>query len=299
MLAMTHVLCPSTTPQPVEKLPGRAGSKGGHPTRSASTVRCHSKAVRQRNQRVETYRALVRPLAIHYARCSQECSEDLIQVGLLGLIRAAELYSKERKIPFEAFARPHIRGAILHYLRDVAPRVRLPRRQAELQERLNRVFSAMLADQRPGDRNPTISPDQCRRHLGVSDEQWILLTRQRDMNKALPLESAPPLERERARPVGASHPDDPEKEAGPAHGSDAERVRILLAQVGERERQVVRRVVLNGWSYRKVALEMGVSPMTVQRVLKRGLNELRERLDSGAFRLNHRVDRVASVPPGC
>lgn len=296
---MSHVLCPSTIPQPVEILPGRPGSNGSHPTRSAPPARSRSRALRQRNQRVETYRALVRPLAIHYARCSQESSEDLIQVGLLGLIRAAELYSRKRKIPFEAFARPHIRGAILHYLRDVAPRVRLPRRQAELQERLNRMFSKLLAEQRPGDRNPGISPDACRRQLGVSDEQWILLTRQREMNKALPLESAPPLEREMAIPVGTFRPEDPEEDAGPLHSSAAERVRLLLDQVDEREREVLRRVVLNGCSYRNVALDMGISPMTVQRLLKRGLNELRERLDAEEFRRNRRVDRVASVPPGC
>ena len=155
-----------------------AGSNRKSPHPSASPARSRSRALRQRNQRVETYRALVRPLAIHYARCSQESSEDLIQVGLLGLIRAAELYSRERKIPFEAFARPHIRGAILHYLRDVAPRVRLPRRQAELQERLNRLFST---DGRPRDqriRTPSISADHAGASLGVSDEQWSLLARQ-------------------------------------------------------------------------------------------------------------------------
>ena len=255
--------------------------------------------MRRRNQRVETYRALVRPLAIHYARCSRECSEDLTQVGMLGLIRAAELFSKERQKPFEAFARPHIRGAILHYLRDVAPRVRLPRRQAELQERLNRDFSAMVAHQRLEDPGFGVNPDQCRRRLGVSNEQWLLLNRQKDINLALPLDAAAPLERERAVPVGASHPSEPEHEVKSPYSSAAGRLRLLLDQMGERERRVVRKVILYGWSYRQVALEMGMSPMTVQRVLKRSLNQMREQLESEEFRMNSPVDRGASDPPRC
>ena len=85
----------------------------------------------QRNRQVEANRDLVGPIAAHYAAHSAEAREDLEQVGLLGLIRAAELYSSDQGTPFEAFAKPHIRGAILHYLRDQAPAVRLPRRQAE------------------------------------------------------------------------------------------------------------------------------------------------------------------------
>lgn len=257
--------------------------------------------VRQRNQRVETYRQMVRPLAVHYARCSPESSDDLTQVGLLGLIRAAELYRRDRNIPFEAFARPHIRGAILHYLRDVAPRVRLPRRQAELQERLNRLVSDRWAAQRSEDPNPQQSADQCRRSLGVSDEQWRLLARQRLLNRAFPLEATPQAVREAATPVDQEL-DDPggdDGSEGRGHESSSCRALKLLDQLETRQSQVVRRVVLNGWSYRKVGLELGISPMTVQRVLKRGLDQLRQQLDDSGFRPGNPADRDAFAPPAC
>ena len=61
-----------------------------------------------RNRRVEQYQAVVRPLALHYSRCCRESFDDLLQVGLMGLIRAAELYREDRHTPFEAFARPHM-----------------------------------------------------------------------------------------------------------------------------------------------------------------------------------------------
>jgi len=62
-------------------------------------------------------RELVRPMTLHYSALAPSAADDLIQVCLLGLIRGAELFSTSlgRR---QAFARQHIRGAILHYLRD-------------------------------------------------------------------------------------------------------------------------------------------------------------------------------------
>ena len=81
----------------------------------------------RRNARVEHHMRLVEPLARRYASKSGQDPDDLLQVGLMGLLRAAERYEGQRDIPFSAFARPHIRGAILHYLRDKAAIIRLPR----------------------------------------------------------------------------------------------------------------------------------------------------------------------------
>ena len=68
------------------------------------------RTLQQRNARIEQYQQLVRPIALHYHLRCAEPLEDLVQVGLLGLLRAAELYSRQRQTPFDAFARPHIRG---------------------------------------------------------------------------------------------------------------------------------------------------------------------------------------------
>lgn len=108
------------------------------PTPAGRRLRRRTRLER-RNRLVEAHRDLVGPLARHYTSCTAEPLDDLLQVGLLGLIRAAELFQPSQGTPFGAFARPHIRGAILHHLRDCAPAVRLPRRQAELQEKLLRL----------------------------------------------------------------------------------------------------------------------------------------------------------------
>jgi len=97
-----------------------------------------------RNRRITEHLPLVEPWVRHYSRCSGEPAEDLRQVAVLGLIRAAERFNGNQQVPFAAFARPHIRGALLHYLRDQAHVIRIPRRVQEqrsagVQPKLRRV----------------------------------------------------------------------------------------------------------------------------------------------------------------
>jgi len=250
------------------------------PSPSHQTQSCRG----SRNHRVEQYRAVVRPLALHYSRCSRECFDDLLQVGLMGLIRAAELYREDRHTPFEAFARPHIRGAILHYLRDAAPLVRLPRRQAELQERFNRLQQHPLLQADPGQGITVLS-----RTLGVTPTEWHRLEVQRLL----------------ARPANLDDPSLAESVA--AHTSvetcglesAGPSVASLLALLEPRQQLVVRQVVLAGWSYRRLGRQMEVSPMTVKRLLHKGLEQLRRHLEAGGFSPGGRPDRAASAVPGC
>lgn len=219
--------------------------------------------LRQRNRRVEAHCQLVRPLAVHYAQISRESSEDLQQAGMLGLIRAAELYSHERKTPFEAFARPHIRGAILHYLRDVSPLVRLPRRQAELQDRIMQ----WQRQQGPGLSRAEMQATM-QRELGLSPEQLLLLERNWAMNRPASLETASLEDMNNGEEAGL-----PDIVKAPMS------VGAMLEILDSRQQLIVRRVVLEGWSYRKLANDLGVSPMTVQRQLRKGLERLRQHLD--------------------
>jgi RNA polymerase sigma-B factor len=237
-----------------------------------------ARALRQRNRLVDGHRDLVRPLALHYAQRCPEPLEDLQQVGLIGLIRAAELYRPQQKTPFPAFARPHIRGAILHHLRDVAPRVRLPRRQAERLERL--LKEQGQAQLRPG------AP-----RMSLPAEEREVLLRQRQLCRALPLEG-PLLEGLAAQdPEEAMRLDPPEQTAQAVRGS--------LQRLAPRERQVVAQVVLAGASYRHLAQELGISPATVKRLLQQGLDSLRRQLEDAGVRGSGRSHPAPSAAPGC
>ena len=185
---------------------------------------------RHRNARVEQHLAIVDPVARHYAASSGQDQEDLRQVGLLGLLRAAERFEPNRSVPFAAFAKPHIRGAILHYLRDGAALVRIPRRDQGAASHSSIVMNAAKQ----------------RRSLITSDLDQLL--------------SMEPVRTE------------PEQ----LEGSTA--VMTALADLDKPERQAVTHVVLKGQSLRQAGRCIGVSAMTVQRRLKRGLNSLRHEL---------------------
>ena len=187
--------------------------------------------IRRRNQRVNDHLQLVSPIARHYAnRCGVEC-DDLNQVGLMGLLRAAENFNADRCVPFHAFARPHIRGAILHYLRDNASMVRMPRRWQESKENeegaknsgapLRRVYCCAEAVADPN------------HELTVAIEQ---------------------IERSKL-------------------------VQTTLSGLGGPERTAIEEVVLHGLSLRAAGKASGVSAMTMQRRVKRGLEQLRSALE--------------------
>lgn len=236
---------------------------------------------RRRDERINQYRQLVEPIARHYQRRCAEPLDDLVQVGLLGLLRATELYRSAQHTPFEAFARPHVRGAILHYLRDQAALVRLPRRLQEQRQQLARLQQL----------HPELSrPEQWRQAMGLNMEQWNRLRAAGLTRRPLTLE--PAMEDQLAQPDPSGAAEVATSEWGGLNGST--NPLQLLATLAADQRVVVERVVLAGWSYRRTGAALQISPMTVQRRLQRGLGQLRNRLSqaSGAC-------PAPSGAPGC
>jgi RNA polymerase sigma factor for flagellar operon FliA len=80
----------------------------------------------ERDQLVITHVGLVKAMAHRLAQRlpSQVEMNDLISVGVLGLIDAAGRYRPSMGVPFDAFARRRVQGAMLDALRDLdwAPR---------------------------------------------------------------------------------------------------------------------------------------------------------------------------------
>ena len=253
------------------------------------------RALQQRNQRVTQYRGLVTPIAVHYGRRCPEPVDDLVQVGLLGLLRAAELYRPHTTTPFEAFARPHIRGAILHYLRDSALAVRLPRRQMELHDKLRQLKASWCAQhgQEP-------SADDLRTALQLSPTQWQDLLRGQAMGRPIAFESGGDHPLAFCRLGSGLAEDEIRLDNEPEEQLEHLQRQLMALEPGLR--QVILKVVLSGWTYRRTAAWLHVSPMTVQRRLKRGLALLRAALTPPAaveLSSRRRPHPVASVVPAC
>jgi RNA polymerase sigma-B factor len=132
------------------------------------------------------------------------------------------------------------------------------------------------------------TPAELCRQLGVSCQQWGSLQQQRQLRRSCSL--AP----DQLELVAAPCADPPEDEAG-----GASEVEAMLAILEPRQRLVVRQVVLAGWSYRRLGKQMQVSPMTVQRLLRGGLDRLRRHLTQLEVTPGARADREPSAAPAC
>ena len=224
-----------------------AGNHAGKQTKNPGKA-----TVASRNGRVEEYQTLVKPIAAFYATCTPEPFDDLLQVGLMGLMRAAELYCSSNSAPFEAFAKPHVRGAILHYLRDAAPLIRLPRRVAELQQKAKRDL------------------DREGFGLELTDSQRRGLEELKAWRPPISLDQLPLDGLDIAVPT----------EANPGLGAEDTAAAVAALQGLDAQSQwIVGKVVLEGWSYRRAASQLQVSPMTVQRRLKQGLALVKSALE--------------------
>ena len=224
-----------------------------------------SRRIRSRNQRVQNHLALVNSVAGHYAAHTAELREDLHQVAVIGLIRAAERYDSRSNVPFAAFARPHIRGAVLHYLRDVAPMVRVSRR---LQERCHAVRQCRRAMASTTGHEAT--PAQLCSQLGLSDRQWDQLELaglSRDAGGLSIRQLNEADEQLQAFAADAAERED-----------ESETALQALQRLSDRQRQVVEAVVFHGLSLRAVAAREGSSAATVHRRLHQALAELRRLL---------------------
>jgi RNA polymerase sigma-B factor len=70
---------------------------------------------------------LVEKIAGRYAQDGVEVFDDLVQVGVIGLIKAVDRYNPAKGTAFSSYAVPYIRGEILHHRRDRAGALKIPR----------------------------------------------------------------------------------------------------------------------------------------------------------------------------
>ena len=129
------------------------------------------------------------------------------------------------------------------------------------------------------------SSEDLRRALGLSTPQWQELQRGKAMARPIGLaDEVIDAWAEQAvdREAGSAQHGSAQKPGEDGEGEYQLRLKRQWARLEPDLRQVVDKVVLSGWTYRRTAALLKVSPMTVQRRLKRGLAELRQGLGRSA-----------------
>jgi RNA polymerase sigma-B factor len=194
-----------------------------------------------------------------------ESVDDLTQVALLGLVRAAERFDPSLEIPFAAFAAATITGELKHHLRDRSWTVRPPRRVQDLYLRMQEAINDL--NQELG-RAPTFA--EIGRRVDVPVSEIVEAYEAGAMRRLTSLDS--PSSDEDSRPLGRRIP---------ADSKDIDRiderlaVTDLLEQLPERQRRMVRLRYMDGLTQHEIAERMSMSQAHVQRLLVRSLDQLR------------------------
>ncbi|MEV6769730.1 RNA polymerase sigma factor SigF [Nocardia sp. NPDC051030] len=211
------------------------------------------------------------PLAEHIARKFSgrgEPYEDLLQVARLGLVVSIDRFDVNRGSRFLSFAVPTIMGEVRRYFRDSTWAVRVPRRIKEIQLRLGGTIEQLA--QRLG-RMPNAR--ELAEELGVDRAEVTQAMLAANAYQSSSLDAAAPDGGENAplSLLDALGEDEPNYELVEQYMA----VRPHLAQLPDRERQVLVMRFFDGKTQAQIAAQLGVSQMHISRILSRTLTGLR------------------------
>ncbi|MDJ0735141.1 MAG: RNA polymerase sigma factor SigF [Nostocaceae cyanobacterium] len=233
-----------------------------------------SPSAKIRNQLVKLNFGLVRKEAHYWINQCHESYEDLLQVGCLGLIRAIERFEISKGHAFSSFAIPYIRGEIQHYLRDKGVTVRIPRRWLALQQQAIGVSRSLREkyNRQPSDLEVAAA-------LEISAQEWQEI-KLAWVNRA-PLSLDVPVQdgEDGSACLGELVPDHRYRSFQLAQ-EDQIRLQQALVQLEERTREVLEFVFLHDLTQKEVAEELGISVVTVSRRVKKGLDSLKNLMNT-------------------
>jgi RNA polymerase sigma-B factor len=211
-----------------------------------------------RNRLIEEHRWL----AVHCARRfagKGEPLDDLIQVAMLGVLKAVERFDPDYGATFATFAVPTITGEVRRHFRDTTWAVHVPRRARDLQHTVKVAVNEL--SQALG-RSPTA--DEVAEHTGVAVEAVL------DALEAARCYRKTPL-----APTGDDDEDDVDSLGRHDPALDAVDARMtverLLRDLPPRERRIVELRYLSGLSQSQIGEIVGVSQVQVSRLLRASL----------------------------
>jgi len=212
------------------------------------------------------YLPLARRMAKRYAGV-REPYDDLVQVASLGLLNAIDRFDPEAGTPFAGFARPTILGELKRHLRDKVWTVRVPR---AVHDRLAKVEATVDALTDELGRPPSIG--EVAEDLDL-DRDAVLETLAAGLNrKAVSLDAPSPKLDDGAPRVESLAAE----ERGYGMVEDRVAIAAMTARLDEREREVLRMRFVDELTQRQIAARLGTSQMSVSRLLRRSLANLRE-----------------------
>ncbi|MCF2129659.1 MULTISPECIES: RNA polymerase sigma factor SigF [unclassified Streptomyces] len=222
-----------------------------------------------RNTLIEMNMSLVRFAAGRF-RGRGDDMEDIVQTGMIGLIKAIDRFELSREVEFTSFALPYIVGEIKRFFRDTTWAVHVPRRLQELRVELAKAREELSSRL---DREPTVAELATLMNIGENEviEGQIASNgyNSSSLDAALTGDGPENGESVLADFIGV-------EEDGLRLVEDFHSLAPLMAELSERDRRIIHMRFVEEATQAEIGAELGCSQMHVSRLIKRIITRLRE-----------------------
>ncbi|MFF4804651.1 RNA polymerase sigma factor SigF [Streptomyces sp. NPDC001351] len=221
-----------------------------------------------RNTLIEMNMSLVRYAAGRFRSRGPEEMEDIVQVGMIGLIKAIDRFELSREVEFTSFAIPYIVGEIKRFFRDTSWAVHVPRRLQEARVQLARANEELCT--RLG-RTPTVR--ELSELMSLPEDEVVEAQLASNGYKSASLDAA----------INASE-DGEAVLADFIGGEDEAMARVedfhalapMIAELDERDRKIIHWRFVEELTQAQIGERLNVSQMHISRLITRLLAHLRE-----------------------
>ncbi|UCZ53690.1 RNA polymerase sigma factor SigB [Bacillus shivajii] len=217
---------------------------------------------------VKEFENLVYALARKFSK-GQRHDEDLVQVGMIGLLAALRRFDPSFGRSFESFAVPTIVGEIKRFIRDKTWSVHVPRRIKELGPKIKSAVEDLTRELQ---RSPKVV--EIAEHIGVSEEEVLETMEMGKSYQALSVDRSIEADDEGSAVtlldlVGSN-------EAGYEQTDQHLLLEKAFEVLTDREKQILQLTYFDNLSQKETGEKLGISQMHVSRLQRRALQKLRE-----------------------
>lgn len=219
-----------------------------------------------RNALIEDHRWL----AVHCARRfahKGEPLDDLVQVAMVGILKAVERFDPNFGVVFTTFAVPTAVGELRRHFRDKTWAVHVPRRAKETYQVVSGVVEEL--SQVLG-RSPSVQ--EIAQQANITVEEALEALEVGGCYRGVPLSPPTDEDGQESIPMGETDP-----------GFDATDARLTVTDLldalpDERERRIIELRFFKGLTQSQIAAEIGVSQVQISRLLRASLEKMRAKL---------------------
>ncbi|WP_017380010.1 RNA polymerase sigma factor SigB [Paenisporosarcina sp. TG-14] len=221
---------------------------------------------------VLNYQRLVQSIARKYSN-GKSYHEDIVQVGMLGLLGAIRRYDPDFGRTFEAFAVPTIIGEIKRFLRDKTWAVHVPRRIKELGPRIKSAVEALTTDLQ---RSPKVI--EIAEYLEVDEDDVLEAMEMGRSYQALSMDHS--LESDSDGGSITLFDVIGQKDDGYEKTDQRLLVANALSVLTDREKEVIQYTYIDQLSQKETGEKLDISQMHVSRLQRKAIKKLQDAIQA-------------------